>query len=156
MLFIYNIIYRCFPQEKRVSEKTPYLTRFSVSATQQVLLPPLSNNKELATCKYSYGTLHVVVASNFAADDLNLGWLYESFQEKQCTSLAIRSFSFGQLDQVVGGRCGARLFAVLNPFMNDVTTRQISLDFSLWFLMKIPRIFLVFFMFIHTGKLNYF
>ena len=73
MLFIYSIIYRCFSQEKRVSEKTPYLTRVSVSATQQVLLPPLSNNKEFATCKYSYGTLHVVVASNFAADDLNLG-----------------------------------------------------------------------------------
>ena len=71
MLFIYTIIYRCFPQGKKVPEKTPYLT--PVPATQQVLLPPPSNNQELTTCKYSYGTLHVVVASKFAADDLNSG-----------------------------------------------------------------------------------
>ena len=34
-----------------------------------------------------------------------------------------RSFSFAQLDQVVGGRCGARLFVELNQFIHDVTTQ---------------------------------
>ena len=90
MLFVYTIIYSCFPQGKRVPQKAPYL--MSVSATKQVLLLPPSINKELAACKYSYGILHVVVVSKFAADDLNSGWLYESFQERQCTSLAIGLF----------------------------------------------------------------
>ena len=140
MLFIYTIIYRCFPQGKRVPEKTPYLT--PVPATQQVLLSPLSNIKELATFKYGYSTLYVVVASKYAADDLNSGWFYESFQERQCIFLA-RSFLFAQLDEAVGGRCGISLFAELNQFIHDVTKQRISLDFSLRFLMEIPRIFFV-------------
>ena len=143
MLFTYTITFSCnslLSSREKSSWKKHLIWHFP--ATQQVLLPPPSKNKKLATCKYSYGTLHVVVASKFATDDLKLGWLYEFFQERQCTSLAIaRSFSFAQLDQQVGGRCGARLFAVLNLFIHNVTTRWISLDFSLWFLMETPRIF---------------
>ena len=144
MLFTYTIIFSCnslLSSREKSSWKNTLFDTFP--ATQQVLLPPPSNNKELATCKYSCGTLHVVVASKFAADDLRSGWLYACFQKRQCTSLAIaRSFSFAQLDQQVGGRCGARLSALLNLFIHNVTTRRISLDFSLWFLMETPRIFL--------------
>ena len=103
MLFVYTIIYSCFPQGKRVPQKAPYL--MSVSATKQVLLLPPSINKELAACKYSYGILHVVVVSKFAADDLNSGWLYESFQERQCTSLAIGLFLLHNWIKRLSVRC---------------------------------------------------
>ena len=105
MLFTYTIIFSCnslLSSREKSSWKNTLFDTFP--ATQQVLLPPPSNNKELATCKYSCGTLHVVVASKFAADDLRSGWLYVCFQKRQCTSLAIaRSFSFAQPDQQVGG-----------------------------------------------------
>ena len=143
MLFTKTIKFSCnslLSSREKSSWKKLYLT--PVRATEQVLLPPPSNNKKLATCKHSYGTLHVVVVSKFAAGELNSGWLYESFQERQCTSLAT-PFSFTQLDQPVGSCCGARLFTALTQFIQDVTTRRISLDSSFWFLMEIPRIFLV-------------
>ena len=52
----------------------------SVRTTQQVLLPLTSNHIELATCKYSYGTLYVVVASKCSTDDLSSGWLESLFR----------------------------------------------------------------------------
>ena len=82
------------------------------------------------------------MALKVSAEDLKSGWLYETFQERQCISLA-RSFPFAQLDQVVGGRCGTNLFTESNQFFHDVIKRWIFLDISPWLFMQIPRIFLV-------------